>query len=212
MSRWLQFRYKPAGRYRNLAAGGRELAAPDSRCSPHASVGAPWCIVIRYIVSREIKHPVLLVAEDNPDDVEMLQRAFEQLGFDYPVQYVANGEEAIAYLLGEGRFANRSEYPVPDLFLLDLKMPRKNGFEVLQWMRQQPWLVKLRTIVLTTSEDVYEINRAYVLGAASFLTKPLNFTEFRETIEGTIRYWLETNKPPQVERPERPPIKNPRLE
>jgi CheY-like chemotaxis protein len=163
-------------------------------------------------VAEEQKHPVLLVAEDSADDLDMLQRALDQLGFNYPVQYVRDGDEAIAYLKGDGRFGNRFEHPLPDLFLLDLKMPRRNGFEVLQWIKLQPWLVKLRTIVLTTSEDVYEINRAYVLGAASFLTKPLNFTEFRETIDGTIRYWMETNKAPHVERPERPPIRNPYIE
>lgn len=168
--------------------------------------------LFRYTVNPEQKHPVLLVAEDNADDLEMLQRAFDQLGFNHPVQYVRDGEQAIAYLAGEGRFANRFEHPLPDLFLLDLKMPRKNGFEVLQWVGRQPWLAKMRIIVLTTSGDVYEINRAYALGAASFLTKPLNFTEFRDTIDGAIRYWLEMNKPPLVERPVRPPITNPYFE
>lgn len=163
-------------------------------------------------MNTEQKHPVLLVAEDNPDDLEMLQRAFDQLGVDHPVQYVHDGEQVIAYLAGEGQFANRFEHPLPDLLLLDLKMPRKNGFEVLQWVGTQPGLAKIRIIVLTTSEDVYEVNRAYALGAASFLTKPLNFTDFRDTIGGTIRYWLEINKPPLIKRPAMPPISNPYFE
>jgi CheY-like chemotaxis protein len=155
------------------------------------------------------KHPIVLVAEDREDDVLMLQRAFRQLGFDIPVQYVNNGDETIAYLAGTGRFANREEYPVPDLLLLDLKMPRKSGFEVLQWLQKQPSLSKLRIVVLTTSSDIYEVNRAYQLGAASFLTKPLHFNEFRDTIQAVYNYWLALNRPGSVERPIRPPAFNP---
>lgn len=157
------------------------------------------------------KHPVVLVAEDNENDIFLLERAFGHLGFDTPVQYVRNGEQAIAYLAGRGRFANRAEFPLPDLLLLDLKMPRKNGFEVLEWIQNEPALSRLRTVVLTTSEDIYEINRAYALGAASFLTKPLNFSEFKDTIQAVHTYWLAVNKPPGIARPERPPIFNPYL-
>lgn len=146
--------------------------------------------------------PVVLVAEDRDDDLFMLRRSFQQLGFETPVQYVRDGSEAIAYLAGEGKFANRREYPLPALLLLDLKMPRKNGFEVLEWIQQQPNLTKLRTIVLTTSEDIYEVNRAYKLGAASFLTKPLNFTEFKDTIQMVHNYWMMLNRPPNLPRPQ----------
>lgn len=146
-------------------------------------------------------HPVVLVAEDDQADVFMLERAFAQLGFVCPVQYVGNGEEAIAYLSGRGRFANRSEYPLPDLLLLDLKMPRKNGFEVLEWIRRQPSLSRLRTVVLTTSNLIYEVDRAYQLGAASFLTKPVVFNEFKDTIQAVYNYWLTMNKAPTVDRP-----------
>jgi CheY-like chemotaxis protein len=155
------------------------------------------------------KHPIVLVAEDREDDVLMLKRAFKQLGFGIPVQYVSNGDETIAYLAGSGRFANRDEYPLPDLLLLDLKMPRRSGFEVLQWIQKQPTLSKLRVVVLTTSSDIYEVNRAYQLGAASFLTKPLHFNEFRDTIQAVYNYWVALNRPGSVERPERPPAYNP---
>src|SRR5688572_1773355 len=139
----------------------------------------------------------------------MLQRAFTQLGFDTPIQYVRNGEQAIAYLSGRGHFANRAEYPLPDLLLLDLKMPRKNGFEVLEWIRRQPALSRLRTVVLTTSDLVYEIDGAYQLGAASFLTKPLVFNEFKDTIQAIYNYWLTMNKPPTVQRPAAQPKREP---
>ena len=147
------------------------------------------------------KHPVILIAEDDADARFMLRRAFDQLGLDTPLQFVRDGEQAMAYLAGEGIFANRGEYPVPDLLLLDLKMPRKSGFDVLEWLQKQPTLSALRTVVLTTSEDIYEINRAYRSGASSFLTKPINFSEFRDTIHAIYRYWIDMNRTPDVSRP-----------
>ena len=154
-------------------------------------------------VSNFETQPVVLVAEDREDDLFMLRRSFEQLGFDTPVQYVRDGEEAIAYLSGSGRFADRATYPLPTMLLLDLKMPRKNGFAVLEWIEQQPSLTQLRTIVLTTSEDIFEVNRAYQLGAASFLTKPLNFNEFKDTIQLVHNYWIVLNRPPNVAKPQK---------
>jgi CheY-like chemotaxis protein len=154
-------------------------------------------------MNSDDKQPMVLIAEDRDEDLFMLRRSFEQLGFDTPVEYVRDGEQAIAYLAGEGRFANRAEYPLPDLLLLDLKMPRKNGFEVLEWIQQQPGLDTLRTVVLTTSDEIFEAHRAYKLGASSFLTKPLSFTEFREMIQAVYGYWVRLNKPSPGQRPPR---------
>ena len=153
-------------------------------------------------------HPVILIADDSENDVLMLRRAFTQAGVVVPMQAVSDGEEAIAYLKGEDRFANREEFPLPDLFLLDLKMPRKNGFDVLEWIRTQPSLAQMRVVVLTTSEEIRDVNRAYMLGAASFLTKPLDFTEFKDTIQAMYNYWISVNKAPVITRP---PLKNPWL-
>jgi CheY-like chemotaxis protein len=133
--------------------------------------------------------PVILVAEDNENDVLMLRRAFLHLVVTAPVQYVANGEEVIAYLSGTGRFANRDEYPLPDILLLDLKMPRKNGFDVLRWWRERKDLAAIRVVVLTTSEEIRDVNEAYRLGVASFLVKPFNFDEFRNTLFAMFQYW-----------------------
>jgi len=133
--------------------------------------------------------PVVLIAEDNADDLFMLRRAFDHIGVNVPIQTVSNGEEAIAYLAGNRKFANRDEYPLPDIVLLDLKMPRKNGFEVLNWWRLQNNLSAIRMVVLTTSEAIRDINEAYKLGAASFLVKPLNFNEFRTTIFAMYEFW-----------------------
>jgi CheY-like chemotaxis protein len=154
------------------------------------------------------RQPVVLIAEDSEDDVIMLRRAFRQLGHTGPVQFVRDGEQAIAYLAGNGRFSNRDEFPLPNFILLDLKMPRKSGFEVLEWISKQPSLAQVRTVVLTTSDAVVEVNRAYELGAASFLTKPLNFTEFKDTIQVLFNYWISLNRAPQIIRP---PLRNPYL-
>jgi len=145
--------------------------------------------------------PVVLIAEDNENDIAMLQRAFHQASVIAPIQYVTDGEQAIAYLKGEGRFAHRDEFPLPDLLLLDLKMPRKNGFDVLEWLHTQPSLSHLRVVVLTTSEALRDVNRAYALGAASFLTKPVNFVEFKDTIQAMYNYWVAYNRRPRIERP-----------
>jgi CheY-like chemotaxis protein len=152
--------------------------------------------------------PVVLIAEDSENDIAMLRRAFRQASITAPIQYVTDGEQAIAYLKGQGKFARRDEFPLPDVLLLDLKMPRKNGFDVLEWLRTQPSLSHLRVVVLTTSENLRDVNRAYALGAASFLTKPVSFVEFKDTIQAMYNYWAAFNRQPQIERP---PLWNPLL-
>src|SRR5689334_18954931 len=111
----------------------------------------------------------ILLAEDNEDDVFLIRRAFEKAHILNPLQHVRNGREAIAYLSGEGPYENRAEFPVPELLLLDLKIPEMDGFEVLRWVRQQPALGALRVVVLTCSADVHDVNFAFQLGANSFM-------------------------------------------
>jgi CheY-like chemotaxis protein len=147
---------------------------------------------------------VILLAEDRDDEVMLLRRAFAKANFLNPLQVVSNGEEAIAYLQGEGQYANRDEYPLPSLLLLDLKMPRKDGFEVLQWVRSQPGsLCALRVVVLTASDHIQDVNRAYQLGANSFLVKPVDFPHFVEVTHALKGYWLWMSKEPEVVRPSR---------
>ncbi|MCI0747713.1 MAG: response regulator [Verrucomicrobia subdivision 3 bacterium] len=133
--------------------------------------------------------PVILVAEDNENDVVLLQRAFGAAGIVSSRHYVSDGQEAVEFLRGDGRFADRAAFPMPDLLLLDLKMPRMNGFEVIQWVRAQSFLEHLRIVVLTTSSDIADIERAYQLGAHSFLTKPANLDDFKNMIASVYRYW-----------------------
>ena len=139
-----------------------------------------------------MKRHCILIAEDNEADVLTLRRAFKQLGFTGVLRVVESGADAIAYLSGDGIFYDRARYPFPDLLLLDLKMPGTNGFEVLQWLREQDDAARglLRTVVLTTSDEIRDVNRAYQLGANSFLTKPVEFADFKNAIEAVMRFWL----------------------
>lgn len=148
-------------------------------------------------------YDVILLAEDNEDHVALVQRAFKQAGLLNPLYVVKDGVEAIAYLSGDGKYQNRSEYPVPSLLLLDLKMPHKNGFEVLDWIRHAPGLSALRIVVLTSSEEIRDVNRAYELGANSFLVKPVDFRDFVQLTVAIKGYWLWLSRAPEVERPER---------
>jgi CheY-like chemotaxis protein len=114
---------------------------------------------------------------------------------------VTNGDQAIAYLKGEGAFSNRAEYPLPELVLLDLKLPGIDGFQVLRWIRQQPELKALRVVVLTSSDRIQDVNLAYQLGANSFLVKPVDFERFVEISQALKGYWLWLSRAPELSRP-----------
>ncbi len=133
---------------------------------------------------------IILVAEDNPDDVLLLHMAFEKAGFPTRLMEVSDGAEAIRFLKGEGRYADRTKYPLPHLVLLDLQMPTVSGFDVLAWIRQQHEFKSLPVVIVTTSSYGPEIQRAYELGANSFLTKPVDFTEFVDAVRTMADYWL----------------------
>jgi CheY-like chemotaxis protein len=145
---------------------------------------------------------VILIAEDREDDVLLIRRCLARADIFNPIQVVHNGDEVINYLSPKGKFASRDEYPLPSLILLDLKMPRTDGFEVLRWIREHPALKALRIIVLTSSEDMRDVNEAYELGANSFLVKPMDFENFVEIGRFLRDYWLRTDKAPALFRPE----------
>jgi len=147
---------------------------------------------------------VILLVEDLQEDVTIIRRSFQKAGLKNPVQVARDGEQAIAYLRGEGSYANRDEHPLPGLILLDLKMPKIDGFEVLEWIRSQPTLRAIPVLVLTSSEHMRDVNRAYDLGANSFLVKPLDFDNFVATSALIEKYWLNAvQTPDSAERPER---------
>src|SRR5438093_11629714 len=137
-----------------------------------------------------------LIAEDDAMDAFLLERAFAAAGVSASLRFVRDGQEAIDYLGGVAAFADRQVNPLPDLLLLDLKMPRMNGFDVLAWLRQQPGLKRLLVTVLTSSDQPEDINRAYDLGANSYLLKPHGSQDLAELVLRVQKYWLETNQCP----------------
>jgi len=151
---------------------------------------------------------VILLAEDLTDDVILIQRALQNAGVKNPFFVVRDGEEALAYLYGEGKYSNRHEYPLPDVLLLDLKMPKLDGFEVLRAVRTNRAFATLRIIVLTSSEDIYDVNKAYELGANSFLVKPLEFENFTSMMRTLSAFWLKQSKAPKIDRPPQEPNSN----
>jgi len=146
-------------------------------------------------------HEIILLVEDREDDILLIRRAFEKAHVPNPMYVVRNGEEAIAYLSGENGFSNRDEHPLPQMVLLDLHMPRVDGFEVIKWIRQQPGFGTLLVIVLTSSDQLRDVHEAYKLGANSFLVKPLDFQNFVELGEIIRNYWINTNRTPEIVRP-----------
>ncbi len=137
----------------------------------------------------------ILLAEDNQDDVLLVRRAFQRCGFVNPIEVVPNGVEAIKYLKGQGDYGNREMYPIPSVLLLDLKMPILSGFDVLKWVRSHPEWKVLPVIVLTTSFYGPDIDKAYDLGANSFLTKSVDLDEFIGTIRQLGQFWLHSKLP-----------------
>jgi len=138
----------------------------------------------------------ILLAEDTEDHVILIQRAFAKANLLNPLQVVKDGQEAIAYLRGEGIYADRRRYPFPALMLLDLKMPNTDGFGVLKWLRDQKHLPALRVVVLTTSDRIFDMQRAYELGAHSFLTKPVDFRDFVQLGPAIKGQWVWMTQPP----------------
>ncbi len=140
---------------------------------------------------------VFLLAEDSENDVFLMQRAFKTAGISNPLHVVADGEEAISYLKGEGEYGGRSEHPLPAVVLLDLNLPRKNGFEVLEWMRSQPTLKRIVVMILTASNRGADADRAYDLGANFYLTKPGKFEDLVKLTK-CLHEWVQLNHFPSL--------------
>jgi CheY-like chemotaxis protein len=145
------------------------------------------------------RHDVLLV-EDNADHVALIERAFRKANIASPLRVVGDGDAAIGYLGASGEFAARADCPIPALILLDLKLPKRDGLEVLTWVRRQESLRRIPVVVLTSSRENKDVNRAYDLGANSYLRKPVQFDELLDIVKHLNVYWLVMNEPPQVER------------
>jgi CheY-like chemotaxis protein len=126
--------------------------------------------------------PTVLIVEDDENDFLFLERALAIEKFGAHVQRACDGVEAIEYLAGENDFADRANHPLPQLIVLDLKMPRRNGFEVLAWMRQRPKLGALPVVVFSSSEEPGDVEKAYNLGASGYLVKPSSYLAYSEIV------------------------------
>lgn len=146
--------------------------------------------------------PILQV-DDDANDVFLLQHALKKMGVANPVQVASDGQEAIDYLQGAGKFADRGRFPFPCLVLLDLKLPYVMGLDVLRWVRQQPGTTALTVIMLTASGSDADIAEAYCLGANAFLTKPSEERRLEEMVKAIKDFWLTHNTLPQDLAPER---------
>jgi len=138
----------------------------------------------------------ILLVEDEKNDVFFLKYAFKEVGILNPLQVAEDGKAAMDYLSGNGEHADRELFPLPCLVLLDLKLPRVMGLEVLKWIREQPELKRLIVIILTSSRLEPDIETAYQLGANAYLVKPSSPFELRETAAAIKQFWLELNHGP----------------
>jgi CheY-like chemotaxis protein len=133
-------------------------------------------------MAAELRKCDILVVEDEPNTVVLLERAFDKAGLMGPLCVVRDGEEAIDYFKGQGEFADRDKHPIPTLVLLNLRLPRKSGLEVLEWIRKQPDIGRIPVVVLATSPSPQDINRAYELGVNSVLLTPVNLENLLEMV------------------------------
>lgn len=143
---------------------------------------------------------IVLLVEDSDDDITIIRKAFQRGRIPNPLYVVKDGEAAIAYLTGKGKYAVRDEYPLPALVLLDLKLPGMDGFEVLSWIRQTPGLNTLRVVVLTSSDSIRDVNAAYELGANSFMVKEMDFENSVELARLIKDFWLAKARVPDSSR------------
>lgn len=135
----------------------------------------------------------ILLVEDSPDDVFFMRRAMKSAGLQAPLQVAGDGQTAIDYLDGSRIFANRSDYPLPCLVLLDLKLPQVLGLDVLKWVRSRPEFLTLPVVVLTSSSERSDLERAYRLGANSFMVKPTDPGDLLGLAKCFQDYWFRYN-------------------
>jgi CheY-like chemotaxis protein len=141
----------------------------------------------------------ILVADDDPNDVTLLKIACAKAGLARPLHVARNGVEAIEYLGGAGQFGDRRKFPLPLLLLLDLKMPVKSGFDVLSWLRVQPGLKRLFVVVWSSSADPRDIDRAYDLGANSYIVKPSSIEDLRRLVGQLGDWWVGACQLPRLD-------------
>lgn len=147
------------------------------------------------------KSGTVLLVEDNPDDVFFIKWAFKKARLDLTVTVVSDGRDAIDYLEGKPPYGDRAAYPLPAFIILDLRLPGMHGLEVLRWIRSHLTFKRLPITILTGSVIREELNRAYDLGANSFLLKPLSLVDLKNTLQQLTTFWFHAAQLPQIESP-----------
>jgi CheY-like chemotaxis protein len=138
----------------------------------------------------------VLLVEDDLTDVFLVKRAFKAAQIKNPLQVVTDGEEAINYLRGAGKYADRATYPLPKLIVMDIKMPRLTGFEVLAWVKSDPLLRRIPIVIVSSSDNPADINRAYESGVNAYMVKPVDYRKVEHLFSSLTHYWgLECAKP-----------------
>jgi CheY-like chemotaxis protein len=132
----------------------------------------------------------ILLVEDNEDDIFVMKRALKLTGINNPLQVVMDGQGALDYLSGEGKYGDREQFPLPVIILLDLKLPYISGFEVLRWIGEQSAVKSIPVIILTSSAEHPDSERAYSMGALSYLVKPPTVEGLQSMMKSLENYWL----------------------
>jgi CheY-like chemotaxis protein len=145
-----------------------------------------------------MEEKIILLVEDNPDDVDLTIRAFKRNNIGNKVIVAEDGAEALDYLFGTGTYIGRNMKDMPVVVLLDLKLPKKDGLEVLKSIRQDERTKLLPVVVLTSSAEQKDVIKGYSLGANSYVRKPINFEQFVEAVKHLGLYWLLWNEPPPL--------------
>jgi CheY-like chemotaxis protein len=144
----------------------------------------------------QVNEVEILLVEDNPNDIALTLRAFRKHNLSNRIHVVKDGEEALEFLFAEGRFSYRNVNRVPKVVLLDLKLPKVDGLEVLKKLKSDPRTRKIPVVILTSSKEDRDIQTSYDLGANSYIVKPVDFEKFMEATREIGMYWLLLNQPP----------------
>ncbi len=145
---------------------------------------------------KQFKGGIILLVEDNPDDVVLTERALKKARIANKVVVARDGVEALDFLFGTGAYSGRDTSAGPEVILLDLKLPKLDGMEVLQRLRGDPRTRLLPVVVLTSSREDEDLTKSYKLGANSYILKPVDFKQFAKAVRDVGLYWLVLNEPP----------------
>ncbi len=140
-------------------------------------------------------HSTILIVDDDANDLILIESAFRSVGVTDPIRAVNGGREAIAYMMGEGKYSDRNTYAYPTFITIDLKMPGRDGFAVLEYLKKHPAWAIIPTVILTSSRDLDDIKKAYMMGASSYHVKPNSLDDLRRQLKVLHDYWMTCEVP-----------------